>query len=191
MKSTLWNCFPNCGFQRVDDGLKAPHFDFSVFFFTNALVSVCRIFLQSSESLQVGSFSYSATTVWPPSVESAVLINLFLFFGFEMNVFNDVETDDVLKIFHYIHVKLVLQPVTFLIKGFNLNFLFFSAGSLSLLFLIWLETKFKWSICPVTSSSSPCVLTSLISSSSHWRGLFNLWFAFSLFCCLDKLSAEI
>ena len=50
------NCCPIRGFRRVDEGLKALDFDFSVFFFFSALVSACRILLQSSESLPIGSF---------------------------------------------------------------------------------------------------------------------------------------
>ena len=65
-------------------------FDFSVLFFFSALVSARRILLQSSESPPVGSFSYSATTAQPRFVESAILINLFLFFSLEMTAFNDV-----------------------------------------------------------------------------------------------------
>ena len=85
-------CCPNGRFQRVDKGLKALDCDISVFFFFIALVSACRILLHSSEPFPFGSFSYSATTVQPPSVESAILINLFLFLSLEMTAFNYVET---------------------------------------------------------------------------------------------------
>ena len=70
-----------------------PDFTFSVFFLFSALVSACRILLQSSESLPIGSFSYSATTAQPPSVEFAILISLSLFFSLEMTAFNDVQTE--------------------------------------------------------------------------------------------------
>ena len=56
LKLIFRNCCPICGFRRVDEGLKALDFDFSVLFFFSALVSVCRILLQSSKSLPTGSF---------------------------------------------------------------------------------------------------------------------------------------
>ena len=62
------------GFRRVDEGLKAPDFDFSIFFFFRALVSACRIRLHSSEALPIRSFSYSAATAQLHSVESTILI---------------------------------------------------------------------------------------------------------------------
>ena len=92
LKSAFRNYCPIRGFRSVDEGLKAPDFDFSVFFFFRALVSACHIVFQSSESLSIDSFSYSAATVQPPSVESAILINLFLFFSLEMTAFNEIET---------------------------------------------------------------------------------------------------
>ena len=64
--------------MRVCKGLISIFLYFFKFLF-NAPVSACRILLQSSKSLPIGSFSYSATTAHPPSVESALLINLFLF----------------------------------------------------------------------------------------------------------------
>ena len=70
--------------------MKALDFDFFVLFFFSALVSAGRVLLQSSESLPIGSFSYSATTAQPTSVESAILINIFLFFSLETTLFNDV-----------------------------------------------------------------------------------------------------
>ena len=63
-----------------------PYFDFFVFFFFSALDSACRILLQSFESHTIGSFLYSATTAQPPSIESAILINLFLIFSWQMTV---------------------------------------------------------------------------------------------------------
>ena len=48
---------PYSWFRMVDEGLKAPDLDFSVFFFLSALVSAVHILLQSSESLPIGSFS--------------------------------------------------------------------------------------------------------------------------------------
>ena len=92
LKSAFRNCCLFRGFRRVDEGLKALDFDFSVFLFFSALVSACRILLQSSESLPIGSFLYSATAAQPPYVESAILVSLFLFFSLEMTAFNDVET---------------------------------------------------------------------------------------------------
>ena len=53
-------------------------FDFFAFFFFSALVSASRILLQSSQSLPVGSYSYSATTAQSPSVESTILLNFGL-----------------------------------------------------------------------------------------------------------------
>ena len=68
-------------YSWIPEGLKVPDFDFSVFFFFAALVSACRILLQSPELLPIVSFSYSATTAQPLSLESTILINLFLFFS--------------------------------------------------------------------------------------------------------------
>ena len=50
LKSASQNRYHNRGFQRLYEGLKVPDFDFSVFFFFNALVSAFRISLQSSAS---------------------------------------------------------------------------------------------------------------------------------------------
>ena len=74
-----------------------PDLTFSVYFLLNALVSDSRILLQSPELLPMGSFSYCATTAQPPSVESAILINLFLFFSLEMTTFKGVENETCLS----------------------------------------------------------------------------------------------
>ena len=66
LEISIPKALPIRGFQRVDEGLKALDFDFCVFFFFSALFSACRILLQSSESVPIGSFSYSATTAQPP-----------------------------------------------------------------------------------------------------------------------------
>ena len=87
LKLAFQNCWPSQGFRRKDEGLKAPDFNFSVFFFFSALVSACLFFLQSSESFSIGSFFYFAKTAQTPSIESVILINLFLFFSFEMAAF--------------------------------------------------------------------------------------------------------
>ena len=140
------NCCPIRGFRRVDEGLKALDFDFSVFFFFSALVSACRILLQSSESLPIGSFLYSVTAAQPPYVESAILVNLFLFFSLEMTAFNDVETgscsSEMLSIMScrssiisLLNSCCNLWP--FCLKVSTWIFGFYPAGSLSLFFLIW------------------------------------------------------
>ena len=112
MKPAFRNYCPILGFRKVDEDLKAPDFDFLMFFFFNALVFAYRVLLQSFELLPICSFSYSVIIAKPPSVESAILISLFLFFSLEMTAFNDVETGSCssetwstmsfLKIFHYI-----------------------------------------------------------------------------------------
>ena len=146
LKSAFRNCCPIRGFRRVDEGLKALDFDFSVFFFFSALVSACRILLQSSESLPIGSFSYSVTAAQPPYVESAILVSLFLFFSLEMTAFNDVETgscssemlsmiDCRFSIISLLNSRCSLWP--FCLKVSTWIFRFFPAGSLSLFFLIW------------------------------------------------------
>ena len=140
--------FPCCGFRRVDEGLKELDFDliWFVFFFFNALVSACRVLLQSSESHPIGSFSYSTTTAQPPSVESTILINLFLWFSLEMIAFNDVETgscsSEMLSLMSYRSsiiavLNLCLSLWFFCLKVSTWILRFFSVGSLSLFFLIW------------------------------------------------------
>ena len=51
------------------------------FLFLIALCSACLIFCASSESLAMGSCSYSCTIDHPAGDRSAYLINLFLFFS--------------------------------------------------------------------------------------------------------------
>ena len=114
-----------------------------LFFFFSTLVSACRLLLQSSELLPSVSFSYSATTARPPSVEYAILSNLFLFFILKITAFNNVETgscsSDILSLMSWrssIITKLnsccSLWPLCLKISTWI--FRFFSAGSLPLLF---------------------------------------------------------
>ena len=85
-KLIFQNCCTTRRIQRVDAGLKKPDFDFvcvcmcvCVCFFFNTFVTAYRIILQSFELLPIVSFLFSAITSHPSSVESAILINLFLF----------------------------------------------------------------------------------------------------------------
>ena len=56
--------------------------NFLVFCLVIALFSACLIFLSSSESLAIGSASYSATVSEPRTYLSAILISLFRRFSF-------------------------------------------------------------------------------------------------------------
>ena len=139
-------------------------------------------------------------------------LNLFLVFILEMTTFNDVETgscsSEMLSLMSWrssiisvLNSRCSLWP--FCLKFSNWIFLFFSAGSLSLFFLIWLwiswnlkskklKTMFKGSLCPVTSSSSSCVSATFSTSCSTWLRLFNPWFGLlALSSCLDELATEI
>ena len=55
-------------------GFENASFHFFCIFSFQCLDSACRILLQPSESLPIGLFLYSATTSYPASVESAILI---------------------------------------------------------------------------------------------------------------------
>ena len=63
------------------------NFSFSVLLFL--LIAFSYSFLNRS---QLALFCILLQLPSPPSVESAILINLFLFFSLEMTAFNDVET---------------------------------------------------------------------------------------------------
>ena len=52
-------------YSWIPEGRRGFDFNFSVFFFFNALVSARRILLQPSESPPIGSFWYSTTTAQP------------------------------------------------------------------------------------------------------------------------------
>ena len=71
---------------------KYPILIFLCFPFSNALISTCHILLQSSELLPLGSYPHSSTTAQLLFVESAIIINLFLFLSLEISAFNDVES---------------------------------------------------------------------------------------------------